>query len=364
MQTLLLTLPSGDKVYRYQKSIVIFFNNGARKVLSTSTFNGGYREDLSAVFNHDGTVGVGIGYKMLADNYYDHMRLVAERIGLDPDTTTGMGTAAQMDNVAYCTLSYKELSVTAIVTAGVDINGGRVGDPADYYEPLENIKKHGTINIFLAINADMPEGSINRALVTCTEAKSAALQELMAGSNYSTGLATGSGTDQTIIIANPAAAIYQESAGKHSKLGELIGKTVILAVKDALYKQTGLCAQSQHSVLARCKRFGVNIDSLWGEYLSLAEQPLIKPEFLSIYNTIDNDDTIVTYASLYIHLLDQLSWGLLSEAQIRPIAQQILNTLAANCQITAPIIRENADSEEYINKLCSILVAIAISKQG
>lgn len=362
MQTLLLTLPSGDKVYRYQKSIVIFFNNGLRKVLSTSTFNGGYREDLTSVFNHDGTVGVGIGYRMLADNYHEHMRLVAQNIGLDAKHTSGMGTAAQMDNVAYCTLSHQELSVTAIVTAGVDINGGRVGDPADYYEPLENTKKHGTINIFLAINADMPSGSMARALVTCTEAKSAALQELMAGSNYSSGLATGSGTDQTIIIANPDAGIYQESAGKHSKLGELIGRAVIQAVKEALLKQTGLCAQSQHSVLARGKRFGLDIDSLWAEYLSEAKQPLIKPEFLSSYNQIDCDDIVVTYVSLYIHLLDQFSWQLLSAHEVRLAAQQIINILAEEHRVAAPILPDNAEPSEYIQKLQQLLVQMVRAK--
>ena len=37
----LYTLSTGDEVYRYEKSIVIFFK-GRRKVLSTSVFNGGY----------------------------------------------------------------------------------------------------------------------------------------------------------------------------------------------------------------------------------------------------------------------------------------------------------------------------------
>ena len=70
-------------------------------------------------------------------------------------------------------------------------------------------------------------------VVTCTEAKTAAIQELLAGSNYSTGLATGSGTDQTIIVANSDSELYFEGAGKHSKMGELIGKTVTKAVKAA-----------------------------------------------------------------------------------------------------------------------------------
>lgn len=361
MQTLILELPSGDKVYRYQKGIVIFFNNGWRKVLSTSVYNGGYREDLTALFNHDGTRGQGIGYQMLANDYLEHMRLVANKLGLEPDKASGMGTAAQMENFAVCTLHYKELSVSAIVTAGIDVNGGRVGDPATYYEPYENTKKHCTINIFLIINADMPAASMARALVTCTEAKTAALQELVAGSNYSTGIATGSGTDQTMIVANPAAGIYQESAGKHSKLGELIGKTVMSATKKALFKQTGLGPIAQHSIISRSKRFGLNIDSLWQEYCSITDCPMIKPEFIKIYNQIDTTDFNVTQVSLYIHLLDQLQWQLLSAEEVLFAAQQILNTIANVYTVTAPTIQTD-ECAAYIQALQTLLVRIVISQ--
>lgn len=148
--------------------------------------------------------------------------------------------------------------MTAIVTGGIETNGGRVGDPADYYKPVEKPDKLGTINIILILDADMPPGTLARALVTCTEAKTAAIQELLAGSNYSTGLATGSGTDQTIIVANSDSALYFEGAGKHSKMGELIGKTVTKAVKAALSKQSGLNPKTQHNVFRRLKTFSSN----------------------------------------------------------------------------------------------------------
>lgn len=169
--------------------------------------------------------------EMLADTYVEHMRLVSKRLALDPDKVSGMGTAASMENAVVETMSFKELTVTAIVTGGIETNGGRAGDPADYYKPQPKPVKYGTINIMLLLDCDMPEGVMARALVTCTEAKTAAIQELLEGSKYSNGIATGSGTDQTIIIANSASELYMEGAGKHSKLGELIGKTVKNAVK-------------------------------------------------------------------------------------------------------------------------------------
>lgn len=109
----LYTVSTGDIAYRYEKSIVLFFK-GARKVLSTSVFNGGYHENFQAVFNHDGKVGSGMPCEMLADTYTEHMQILAKRIGLDPDMVTGMGTAADMENVAIESLKYKELTVTAI----------------------------------------------------------------------------------------------------------------------------------------------------------------------------------------------------------------------------------------------------------
>ncbi|MDK2888624.1 MAG: adenosylcobinamide hydrolase [Thermoanaerobacter sp.] len=42
---------SGEKIYRRDDSIIVYFP-GPRRVVSTARLNGGYREDLQAVFNH------------------------------------------------------------------------------------------------------------------------------------------------------------------------------------------------------------------------------------------------------------------------------------------------------------------------
>ncbi|QDR79074.1 adenosylcobinamide amidohydrolase [Sporomusa termitida] len=334
----LCTLSTGDHVYRYYKSIVIPFEQ-PRKVASTAIVNGGYREDLTAVFNNDCNPGAGMSSIMRGPTYQEHMRIITEEIGLDPATTAGMGTAASMQNVAIHSLAYETLTVTAIVTGGVEVNGGRVGDPADYFQPLDKNtrEKPGTINIILVIDADLPPGMLNRAMVTCTEAKTAALQELMAGSNYSNGLATGSGTDQTIVVANPASPLYLESAGKHSKLGELIGRTVLPAVKEALLKQTGLSPRHQHSLLRRLKRFGITEESIWQVYITGGEQ-VIKLKFLSQLYQLDSDSHLVTYTTLYIHLLDQLQWELLSGDEVREAGNELLAAAAARFGVAAPAI--------------------------
>ena len=264
---MIFKLSTGDEVHRYQKTIVVQFQD-ERKVLSTSLLNGGYCEDLNAVYNHDENPGAGMECKMEVPDHKENARLLIDRLGLDPERTAGISTAASMDNVSIKSKTYKDITVTAIVTGGVEVNGGRVGDPTIFHEEDGKFTelKHGTINITLVIDADLPSETMTRALVTCTEAKTAALQELMAGSNYSRGLATGSGTDGTIIISNSKSKKRLLFAGKHSKLGELIGLTVKAAVKEALFLQSGLCPESQHSLLKRGKRFGINEDRLWEAY--------------------------------------------------------------------------------------------------
>ena len=341
-EILLHTLSMGDEVIwrPANQSIAISFK-APRKVLSTSLLNGGYREDLTGIFNHNCGPDDGSHCKLRADTYLEHMRLLAVGAGLDPDRTTGMGTAALMENVAIVAKAYRELVVTAIATAGVEGNGGRVGDPAQHYAPGEKTAEHkpGTINIMLIIDADMPPGTLARALVTCTEAKTAALQELMVGSLYSTGLATGSGTDQSIVLANPVSSLYLEGAGKHSKLGELIGLTVKQAVTEALQKQNGLFPTKQHSVLRRLKRFGVTEESLWQD-CQAGQLTMEETVFVQKLRQWERQDQAVTHTSLYVHLLDQLQWGLLSPDEVGKCAGGLLHIAAREFAVDAPSIGE------------------------
>jgi adenosylcobinamide amidohydrolase len=199
----------------------------------------------------------------------------ASELGLDSGSAAGISTAAQMENVSIVTEIHGDLSVAALVTGGVEVNGGRAGDPASWDEIHEREagnEAHGAINIILHINVDLTEGALTRSLVTCAEAKTAALQELLAPSRYSSGLATGSGADGTIIVANAESKWTLNNSGKHSKLGELIGKSVKAAVKEALRLQTGLSPEKQHNVLKRTDRYGITGDSLWNRCLTRQDE--------------------------------------------------------------------------------------------
>lgn len=324
---LLTTLPTGDPVHRYSKCIVVPFT-GKRRVLSTCPLNGGYRDDLTAVLNNDGNPGAGMACTLRAPTYEEHMAIIAEEVGMDPQHTSAMSTAASMENVAIVSESYDGVTVTAVVTGGIEVNGGRVGDPASWQEvdgKAQEIKL-GTINIMAFFNVDLTPGALARALVTCTEAKTAAIQELVAPSRYSMGLATGSGTDGTILVANAESPKKLTNAGKHSKFGELIGKSVKQAVKQALSKQSNLNPQRQHQVARRIDRFGLTEQSLWERYAKQAHT-LNRADFSEAFYQLSHRDEMVTACALYAHLLDELMWELLSPEETWDMAQKLLGIM-------------------------------------
>ncbi|WP_195267636.1 adenosylcobinamide amidohydrolase [Eubacterium sp. 1001713B170207_170306_E7] len=234
-------LATGDTARLDYRAAVIRFED-ERRVLSSSLLNGGLRSDLRFVFNYDEQEEKTKRCEMLAPTHEEHLRIVAEDIlGLPPRQSTGLTTAAQIRNAAFCEAAYGETAVSALVTAGVSGNALRAGDRATLdQKDGRPFVLGGTINVILAVDANLPDGTMLQAFMTCTEAKTAALERLGCKSVISDNGATGTGTDGVVIIARPGAPLRMTDAGKHFKLGELIGQAVELAVRKALYLQEGL----------------------------------------------------------------------------------------------------------------------------
>jgi len=312
-ETLTDVLPGNEQVENHGATLVVRFTE-SRKVLSTSWLNGGYRSDLHAVFNHQIPVEACESCHN-GGSVREYLEGVARGLGFDPGTVTGLVTRAEMRNAAVITEQFQDLVVTAIVTAGIDKNGGRAGDPASYYEDGDSFEPiGGTINTILVIGADLPEHAMARALMTAAEAKAAALQQLMARSLYSCGIATGSGTDMIAIVADPDSRLRLTDAGKHAKLGELIGRTVIQATTKALEMETGLSAESQRDVLVRLYRFGVTEESLWTAFsLSPGKQSdgEDRERFLRTLRSRATDPVFLARVTALLHIVDEETWGLI-----------------------------------------------------
>lgn len=328
MQELFTTF-SNDKVYFDQESIIIHFN-GHRNVVSTCNHNGGYREDIEYIYNNSCGKKIEAGdiVRMKGNNMQEHYLALTVELRLPANTTTGMSTAALMENMSVVSKSRESINVTAIVTAGIDINGGRAGDPAQFNEftnePLDI--RPGTINIFLLIDAKLDAGTLTRSLITATEAKSAALEELMANSLYSEGLATGSGTDNIIAVGNLESPTQLYNAGKHCILGELIGWTVKKAVQEALEKQSGMNTLRQASILWQNKRYGITAEKIHQCYQLLAgnQETALETLFPQI-NKITSCNKLTGQIAAIIHLIDQNRWRLIADNTLKEVALKYLN---------------------------------------
>lgn len=170
-----------------------------------------------------------------------YLRIIKEKaaqlLKVKPESVVQLGTAADMDHLAVVTKEYKPFVVTALVTAGAKSNALRTG--VDEGVHIEGEEPKGTVIIFILTNAKLTDGAMARALITVTEAKTAAFQDLNVPSTYTKNAqATGTGTDG-IIIATGETGPQVTYTGGHSRIGELIGKAAREAVIEALGKQNG-----------------------------------------------------------------------------------------------------------------------------
>ncbi len=190
-----------------------------------------------------------------------------------------------MDNLSVQKTQHNDMIVYALVTAGAETNAIRAAvDEGNFYEP-------GTINLIILTNMRLTPRAQTRAIISATEAKSAALQDLDVRSSYSPCYqATGTGTDEVIVVEGRGKSV--DNAGGHSKLGELIAKAVYQGVKDSISLQNGLIAR--RSVFQRLNERKIDLYELVIEsgkfshensshiFMEL-ERLLLKPTYASFF---------------------------------------------------------------------------------
>jgi ABC-type Fe3+-hydroxamate transport system substrate-binding protein/adenosylcobinamide amidohydrolase len=226
------------------KTLVLDFS---RPMAVVSTLEG-QREGIVTVGNHHWpppcwTLGHAAG--LAAER-----QLVCQVLDRRPEHTALLFTGADMDRLSVQRRDYREMAVTALVTAGVASNAQRAGcDAGHWYEP-------GTINIILLTNMQLSPRAMTRALITATEAKTAALQDLDIRSTTEPHRpATGTGTDNIIVVQGEGTAI--DNCGGHSKMGQLIAEAVDAGVREAVFRQNGIAAR--RPILRRMEERGLGL---------------------------------------------------------------------------------------------------------
>ena len=192
------------------------------------------------------------------EKYHDS---VCREIELPPESVASMGTAANMNYATVERRGDDDISVTAVVTAGVQGNASCAGEAATWREVPEGQSEPalhaGTINIEVLLSCPVTEGALARAAVTMTEAKTAALQQLAVRSRYSADLATGTTTDQYCIAA-PSSGARRRYTSTGTKLGEYIATSVRDATLEALrWHRDGFELSYTRSLFHALGRYGV-----------------------------------------------------------------------------------------------------------
>lgn len=299
----------------------------------------GWRNNISYVGNHYlPPPSWGLGLKQGVTFLKEHTLKV---LGLENSATALLFTGADMDNLAIVEKVYEDMRVIAMVTAGVSGNAVRMSaDSGDYYELAgrAKAKKPGTINILLLTNTKLSPRAMTRAIISATEAKTAALYDLDIRSSYTptTNPATGTGTDNIIVVQGQGPPI--DSSGGHTKMGELIAKAVYQGVLEAIGKQNGFTAA--RSVFCRLKERKIDISTV-----------------AKLFSTAEN------YSSeLYKLLLQPKYSGFIEEAMVLGDAMErglIADNASflAHCQTTAA---EVAGRETSVKPIESTLLSPAL----
>lgn len=175
---------------------------------------------------------------MTLKSYAKFQKRLPVTLGICRRDITFLSTGVNMEKVAVCEKTFGDFHVCCIATGGARNNALRMGvDRGDWVETQTEFQNaRGTINILLLTNVTLTVGAMARAIMTATEGKTAALEDLHYMSTPSPKLqATGTGTDSMIVVSanNPAIKICH--TGGHTKMGELIGfcakNAVTLALK-------------------------------------------------------------------------------------------------------------------------------------
>jgi len=163
-------------------------------------------------------------------------------LGIRPEEIAFLSTGVDMNQLAVCERSYQEFKVCCLATAGAKGNALRTGvDVASYVERTGDfLSSSGTINVILLTNATLSDGAMARTIITVTEAKTAALQDLNVRSTSTPqNQATGTGTDNVIVVSGKSLGKALRLTSGHTKIGELIGFSTKRTVIEALKKHDG-----------------------------------------------------------------------------------------------------------------------------
>jgi adenosylcobinamide amidohydrolase len=238
---------SEERLFDFRgKSLVLRFKRAQTALSSLS----GWSDGITAVGNRYSEPSSWASAHYLGFEATNTRTLAA--LKLAPERTFFLYTGADMANLAYAEYESEGLRAGVFATAGARGNALRAGtDAGDFVEP-------GTINLIVLTNRRLTPAARTQAMILSTEAKTAALEDRDIRSSFTGRPATGTGTDNVIVVGGEGAPAAM--AGGHTKLGELVAKAVHQAVREAVWKQDRI--DGARSIFQRLAERRINPGSL------------------------------------------------------------------------------------------------------
>lgn len=216
-------------------ALVLSFSTPTR-VLSWALLNGGFCRADHLVNHH--VAGNDARFCAAPEH-----RLEQATAKLDPDgKIVAMATAVEMKTLIQMRESTNDTEVTCFATVGCT-NALSIGDPTSAAAEQTVLPQLHTINMIVTIAPGLSDEALVEAIQIATEGRVRALYEAGIRSSISGLVATGTGTDCIAV-----ASLGLERArycGKHTRLGELIGRATYLAVRQGISATSRRWALSQ-----------------------------------------------------------------------------------------------------------------------
>lgn len=213
------------------------------RVLASTMRNGGFAETDTILM-------------MQVEEGYDHRDPEADmadklaRLGLEEDTVGFMTAAWIHKALTTAEVEYHGVRAVAVVTAGV-VNAVMAGEllPDSI---LRKLTKPGTINTVVAVDVPLEGAGFANAIITATEAKSAAM--------FDRGIRGTGTTSDAVAICSPVGK-GTKYAGTATDVGIAIARAVRQATSESIRKW--FVANPPMDLLSILERRGVGMDELW-----------------------------------------------------------------------------------------------------
>lgn len=240
-------LVTGGHIIKETSSVTVLFDD-IHYSLSSGQLNGGFHHTLG-VRNQQLTYHIETEKDLPGGSVANYLAQEFEHIDVPVHFSTALLTSATMSLHSYTIVQQNDTIVETIVTGGYNKTAHRAGTGYCYEEKNGEFHTPGTINILIFTNKALTDSAMVKAIMTITEAKTAALQNWQVESTdevqkYNTNVdhslakevhtsATGTATDGIILTIDTNGDLLTD-AGSYSLFGDTLAKAVYIGVQRAL----------------------------------------------------------------------------------------------------------------------------------